>query len=163
MGEPGLRHAAGKPHPENPVPVIPALWSLYGRQEPGEPWKRDFIAPITSVTPILPVQAISLGPASRSCFSSVARGSWSLSISLTRVPSTITSSAVPSGSGKIVSGQLHRLQLLRLPEPWFASSISAASYKKMANMLGARYLDFQPETTDLPEPLHLISGSRTRN
>jgi conjugal transfer ATP-binding protein TraC len=119
--------------------------------------ERDFIAPVPSVTPLLPVQgdfAGSGGPP-RLIFTGRKGQLISLDFFAKGAPNHNIVCGATTGSGKsflvnflafnyYASGALVRIIDI------------GGSYKKIANMLGARYLDFQPGITVCLNPFSSI-------
>jgi len=109
--------------------------------------ERDFIAPVTSVAPILPVQGDFAGSGGEPKL--IFTGRKGQLISLDFFHSGATNQNVfccaTSGSGKsflvnfIAFNYYACGALVRIID-------IGGSYKKMANMFGARFLDFQPDT-----------------
>ena len=112
-----------------------------------ETLERDFIAPVTSVTPILPVQGDFAGSGGEPKL--IFTGRKGQLVSLDFFDSGASNQNVfccaTSGSGKsflvnfITFNYYSCKSLIRIID-------IGGSYKKMANMLGAKYLDFQPDT-----------------
>ena len=109
--------------------------------------ERDFIAPVTSVTPILPVQADFAGSGGEPKLLFTGRKGQLMSLDFFDSGTTNYNvlCCATSGSGKsflvnfIAFNYYACHALVRIID-------IGGSYKKMANMLDARYLDFQPGT-----------------
>ncbi|TKB11276.1 TraC family protein [Desulforhopalus sp. IMCC35007] len=122
-------------------------FGLYTTGRNIENLERDFIAPITSVAPILPVQGDFAGSGGEPKL--IFTGRKGQLISLDFFHSGATNQNVfccaTSGSGKsflvnfIAFNYYACGALVRIID-------IGGSYKKMANMFGARFLDFQPDT-----------------
>jgi len=122
-------------------------FGLYTTGRNIENLERDFIAPVTSVAPILPVQGDFAGSGSEPKL--IFTGRKGQLISLDFFHSGATNQNVfccaTSGSGKsflvnfIAFNYYACGALVRIID-------IGGSYKKMANMFGARFLDFQPDT-----------------
>ena len=130
------------------IMFISALpFCLYSAARNIDKLERDFIAPVGSVTPILPVQGDFAGSGGMPKL--IFNGRKGQLISLDFFDSGATNQNVfccaTSGSGKsflvnfIAFNYYSCGALIRIID-------IGGSYKKIANMLGARYLDFQPET-----------------
>ncbi len=109
--------------------------------------ERDFVAPITSITPTLPVQSDFSGAGKPRLLFLGRKGQLvTLDFFATGVVNHNVFCCASSGSGK-------SFQVNFIAFNYFACGALVriidigGSYKKMANMLGARYLDFQPKTT----------------
>ncbi|MDD2467806.1 MAG: TraC family protein, partial [Desulfobulbus sp.] len=110
--------------------------------------ERDFIAPVPSVTPLLPVQGdfAGTGGVPKLIFTGRKGQLISLDFFAKGAPNHNTVCGATTGSGKsflvnfLAFNYYACGSLVRIID-------IGGSYKKIANMLGARYLDFQPGTT----------------
>ena len=119
---------------------------LYTTGKNIENLERDFIAPVPSVAPILPVQGDFAGTGGEPKL--IFTGRKGQLVSLDFFDSGATNQNVfccaTSGSGK--SFQVNFIAFNYYACRALVRIIDiGGSYKKMANMLGARYLDFQPD------------------
>ena len=119
--------------------------------------ERDFIAPVPSVTPILPVQGDFAGSGGDPKL--IFTGRKGQLVALDFFDSGATNQNVfccaTSGSGK--SFQVNFIAFNYYACRALVRIIDiGGSYKKMANMLGARYLDFQPDTDICLNPFTYI-------
>jgi len=121
-------------------------FGLYTTGKNIENLERDFIAPVPSVTPILPVQGDFAGSGGEPKL--IFTGRKGQLVSLEFFDSGATNHNVfccaTSGSGK--SFQVNFIAFNYYSCGALVRIIDiGGSYKKIANMLGARYLDFQPD------------------
>lgn len=130
---------------------------LYTTGKNLETMERDFIAPISSVTPILPVQADFAGSGGEPKLLFTGRKGQLVSLDFFD-PATTNYNifcCATSGSGKsflvnfIAFNYYACHSLVRIID-------IGGSYKKMAHMLGGRYLDFQPGTDMCLNPFTFI-------
>ncbi|MHB8810644.1 MAG: TraC family protein [Desulfobulbaceae bacterium] len=121
--------------------------NLYTTGRNLETLERDFIAPITSVTPILPVQADFAGSSGEPKLIFTGRKGQLVALDFFDAGTTNYNvlCCATSGSGKsflvnfIAFNYYACRAMVRIID-------IGGSYRKIANMLGARYLDFQPGT-----------------
>jgi conjugal transfer ATP-binding protein TraC len=119
--------------------------------------ERDFIAPVPSVTPLLPVQGdfAGTGGVPKLIFTGRKGQLVSLDFFAKGAPNHNTVCCATTGSGKsflvnfLAFNYYACGSLVRIID-------IGGSYKKIANMLGARYLDFQPGTTVCLNPFTSI-------
>ncbi len=119
--------------------------------------ERDFIAPVPSVTPLLPVQGdfAGTGGVPKLIFTGRKGQLVSLDFFAKGAPNHNTVCCATTGSGKsflvnfLAFNYYACGSLVRIID-------IGGSYKKIANMLGARYLDFQPGTTVCLNPFSSI-------
>ena len=127
-------------------------FGLYTAGQNLETMERDFVVPITSVTSILPVQSDFSGTGEPKLLFLGRKGQL---VTLDFFDSGVVNHNVfccaSSGSGK--SFQVNFIAFNYYACGALVRIIDiGGSYKKMANMLGARYLDFQPETAPCLNP-----------
>lgn len=122
-------------------------FGLYTAGQNLETMERDFVAPITSVTPILPVQSDFSGTGEPKLLFLGRKGQLvTLDFFDKGAVNHNVFCCASSGSGK--SFQVNYIAFNYYACGALVRIIDiGGSYKKMANMLGARYLDFHPETT----------------
>ncbi len=130
---------------------------LYTAGKNIENLERDFIAPIPSVAPILPVQGDFAGTGGEPKL--IFTGRKGQLVSMDFFDSGATNQNVfccaTSGSGK--SFQVNFIAFNYYACRALVRIIDiGGSYKKMANMLGSRYLDFQPDTNICLNPFTYI-------
>ncbi len=119
--------------------------------------ERDFIAPVPSVTPLLPVQGdfAGTGGVPKLIFTGRKGQLVSLDFFAKGAPNHNTVCCATTGSGKsflvnfLAFNYYACGSLVRIID-------IGGSYKKIANMLGARYLDFQPGATVCLNPFTSI-------
>lgn len=125
-----------------------------------EAMERDFVAPITSITPILPVQSDFSGAGKPRLLFLGRKGQLvTLDFFAGGVVNHNVFCCASSGSGK-------SFQVNFIAFNYYASGALVriidigGSYKKIAKMLGARYLDFHPKTTICLNPFTHIREPR---
>ncbi|MGB3209298.1 MAG: TraC family protein [Desulforhopalus sp.] len=132
-------------------------FGLYTTGRNIENLERDFIAPITSVAPILPVQGDFAGSGGEPKLIFTGRKGQLISLDFFHYGATNQNvfCCATSGSGKsflvnfIAFNYYACGALVRIID-------IGGSYKKMANMFGARFLDFQPDTHICLNPFTFI-------